>query len=491
MPVDPNTKRRYIDVSVSIEGRWRQAGTILLEENGLKAGFSYSNNYTGPPLAPSLDYVRKKRLHFIISNADQKQLRDAERVDLHSVFAQALPGDWAARVMSASGSHLFKRLSPAQKLWEMGDHRVGGLYFQRRDERSYLDKLDTSRKIEESDALSAGRKPVDDEVLLERILHQEREGRGILEGDREKMERSIEQFVTGLALTVGNREHRWALTSNGGQQPKYVYKEADASGVMREFMVKLPEPGRVQYGFEMPRVELAMLETSKKAGLETADYRILSENHRGAAIATARFDRTGEDYRPVHKINMATAFDVSIGTRLDYVDLALKLSAMSAQPERDVKELYGRMLLNVLVNNTDDHLGQFEMLLSKDGWKLAPNFDILMENSKVDGKLMRKHRLTIAGDAEVTPSLGLITRTAAAFKIREIDAFRIASKVLGAVAEIPKAFEKFNVSPETQQSLTAVLRLPELKALKSQVDAGLQAGLRARESMNNTAGMQS
>ena len=42
----------------------------------------------------------------------------------------------------------------------------------------------------------------------------------------------------------------------------------------------------------------------------------------------------------------------------------------------DLQELWKRIVFNICVKNTDDHLRNHGFLLGKNGWKLSPAFDI-------------------------------------------------------------------------------------------------------------------
>ncbi len=49
---------------------------------------------------------------------------------------------------------------------------------------------------------------------------------------------------------------------------------------------------------------------------------------------------------------------------------------MSSIPKEDLEELWRRIVFNVCVNNTDDHLRNHGFLLSDQGWKLSPAYDL-------------------------------------------------------------------------------------------------------------------
>jgi len=60
-------------------------------------------------------------------------------------------------------------------------------------------------------------------------------------------------------------------------------------------------------------------------------------------------------------------------------------------------ELWGRMAFSRLVGNTDDHLRNHGFLLTKDGWRLSPMFDV---NPNPDGGEPALDRGDLFKDAE-------------------------------------------------------------------------------------------
>jgi serine/threonine-protein kinase HipA len=60
-----------------------------------------------------------------------------------------------------------------------------------------------------------------------------------------------------------------------------------------------------------------------------------------------------------------------------YTELADALRRVSVQPSEDVRELWRRMLFNLLITNVDDHLWNMGVLYAGEGrWRLAPAFDV-------------------------------------------------------------------------------------------------------------------
>ena len=59
-----------------------------------------------------------------------------------------------------------------------------------------------------------------------------------------------------------------------------------------------------------------------------------------------------------------------------YLDIASFLKSYGARPKEDLAELWKRIVFNMAISNTDDHLRNHGFLLTKEGWRLAPLYDI-------------------------------------------------------------------------------------------------------------------
>ena len=59
-----------------------------------------------------------------------------------------------------------------------------------------------------------------------------------------------------------------------------------------------------------------------------------------------------------------------------YLELAEFIMRYGASPEEDLCELWKRIVFSIAVSNTDDHLRNHGFLLSDEGWRLSPAYDI-------------------------------------------------------------------------------------------------------------------
>ncbi|MCH5274088.1 MAG: HipA domain-containing protein, partial [Lachnospiraceae bacterium] len=59
-----------------------------------------------------------------------------------------------------------------------------------------------------------------------------------------------------------------------------------------------------------------------------------------------------------------------------YMEIASIIKTNSATPGKDLQELWRRIVFNMAVSNTDDHLRNHGFVLVKDGWSLSPVYDV-------------------------------------------------------------------------------------------------------------------
>lgn len=90
-----------------------------------------------------------------------------------------------------------------------------------------------------------------------------------------------------------------------------------------------------------------------------------------------RFDRTDTGQR-LHFASAMTMTGHSDGddasTGVSYLELAEVIMGHGSQPNADLRELWSRIVFNILVSNTDDHLRNHGFILVPGkGWKLSQN----------------------------------------------------------------------------------------------------------------------
>jgi len=142
-----------------------------------------------------------------------------------------------------------------------------------------------------------------------------------------------------------------------------------------------------------------------------------------------RFDRVEDRRIPfLSAMSMLGASDNESRSYLEFVDA---LRRYGASPKQDMQALWRRIVFNVLISNTDDHLRNHAFLyVGPEGWQLAPAYDLNPVPTDI-----RPRILTTAIDLDDgTASLDLAMTVTGYFELDEGEAKTIAGEVGQAVA---------------------------------------------------------
>ncbi|HEY6161189.1 MAG TPA: type II toxin-antitoxin system HipA family toxin, partial [Bacteroidia bacterium] len=161
-------------------------------------------------------------------------------------------------------------------------------------------------------------------------------------------------------------------TSLGGARPKSGVLDPEGNLWIAKFPSKNDD--KDVGGWEMVVNELAKL-----SGLNIAEGRAQKFNSKYHTFLTKRFDRTGKGER----IHFASAMTLTGHTDGDdheggasYLQLAEFLIRNGARVNENLEELWKRIVFNICVKNTDDHLRNHGFLFTDKGWILSPAYDI-------------------------------------------------------------------------------------------------------------------
>lgn len=156
----------------------------------------------------------------------------------------------------------------------------------------------------------------------------------------------------------------------GGVRPKALI-ELDGA----QWVIKFGEAGDP---FDSAQVEHATLTLAASAGIRVPQTRVLTLPA-GHAVAIRRFDR--QEGRRRHALSADVALHAA-RQPLSYPAIARLLRRLgpadAAAREADRRELFRRMVFNLLVDNTDDHEKNHALLMDDAGaLRLSPAFDVL------------------------------------------------------------------------------------------------------------------
>jgi serine/threonine-protein kinase HipA len=123
------------------------------------------------------------------------------------------------------------------------------------------------------------------------------------------------------------------------------------------------------------RGEVLALKLATLAGIEAAPARIVSLAEVPIAVIR-RFDRDGADGRIPYQ-SAASLLQASREEDRSYTEIADAIRSHAHEPTRDLRQLWRRLVFNLLITNVDDHLQNHGFLHVEHGlWRLAPAFDI-------------------------------------------------------------------------------------------------------------------
>lgn len=111
------------------------------------------------------------------------------------------------------------------------------------------------------------------------------------------------------------------------------------------------------------------------AGIQMAPCRIEKFNSHHHTFLTKRFDRTASSR--LHFTSAMTQLGYYDGDyEASYLELAQFLTEHGANTKQDLAQLWRRIVFNIAVSNTDDHLRNHGFIYHKSGWILSPAYDI-------------------------------------------------------------------------------------------------------------------
>ncbi len=205
-------------------------------------------------------------------------------------------------------------------------------------------------------------------------------------------------------------------SSLGGARPKASVTDADGGLAIAKFPQKNDTGDTVTW-------EAVALTMAEKAGISVHGWR--REHVAGRPVLLlSRFDRQGKT-----RIPFLSAMSM-IGSRdretRSYLEIADALRLHGARPQRDLAEIWRRIVFTVLISNVDDHMRNHGFLYEgESGWVLSPVYDV---NPTPAAERPRILSSTI-DESDATASLELAFEVAEYFDLTANEARRIASEV--------------------------------------------------------------
>lgn len=191
--------------------------------------------------------------------------------------------------------------------------------------------------------------------------------------------------------------------------------------------------------WEMVCYELALAAGVDMFPSETKQFS--SQHH---TFLTKRFDRDGE--KRLHFSSAMTQlqyYDAEQSQGASYLEIAEFITNSGAQTEADLAQLWRRIVFNIAVSNTDDHLRNHGFLLTENGWKLSPAYDL--------NPIVGKHGLHLnITDADNTLDYQLAFDVKDFFRLSQTQATQIYDEVLISVKQWQTVAKRLGISRAEQ-----------------------------------------
>lgn len=175
-------------------------------------------------------------------------------------------------------------------------------------------------------------------------------------------------------------------SSLGGARPKA--NVIDTNGAM--WIAKFPS----KYdSYNIGAWEMVSHTLMEMCGIRVSDAKLIKLSEYGSTFLTKRFDRFINERGKESRIHFASAMnllgrtdnDLTDSSYLDIIGLIEKHSG--ANLNSDIDELWKRLIFNICIRNTDDHLRNHGFIYNGNNWSLSPAYDVNPNPDKTEHSL--------------------------------------------------------------------------------------------------------
>lgn len=255
-----------------------------------------------------------------------------------------------------------------------------------------------------------------------------------------KIADEYDNYLKGISISSFYKTDLDSICSLGtcsvGLRPKVLLAICRETGEIRSgqieqknnydfYILKIGDVNSCFGGIEMSYYQIAL-----KAGIHMMPSYLVNIN-KTSHFLTKRYDRVNGN--KVHTLSFS-ALSPQSSSYEELFDLSIKLDLT----EKDIIELYRRLLFNILLNNVDDHTRNFSFLMNNKGkWSLSPAYDI--SYPVIDHN---NHYMTLNGKCENFKKDDVLSLVS---KFRIINHEAIYSDILSAISYLNDILERNNV----------------------------------------------
>ncbi len=231
-------------------------------------------------------------------------------------------------------------------------------------------------------------------------------------------------------------------SSLGGARPKANILDENKELLIAKFPSKNDTIDKAAW-------EYLAYQLATKAGILMAPSKIEKISGKFNTFFTKRFDR--EDGARLHFASAMTMTGNNEDTIRDnpasYLDLAEFIQNYGAMVNDNLEQLWRRVVFNIAISNTDDHLRNHGFILTNQGWVLSPAYDLNPSIDK-DGLALNIDMDNNALDYDLVKSVGEF------FRLDNKQMDKIIKEVVEVVGTWKEVADKIGISKREQQIMS-------------------------------------
>ena len=335
--------------------------------------------------------------------------------------------------------------------------RWGRTLMRRMERRRAEREKHAPRTLQEIDYLLL----VDDEARQGALRFAEREGGPFLReesGKRTPPLIELPELLSAADRVAEDKDTEEDLrlllapgSSLGGARPKASVRDKDGHLAIAKFPRRDDDYNTVLW-------EAVALTLAHKTGIAVPDARIEIVGNT-PVLVLRRFDRL--DGRRIPFLSSMSMLGARDNQTRSYMEIADALRQHGAASKNDIRELWRRIVFNILISNTDDHLRNHGFLYSgPNGWRLSPAYDLNPVPVDVKPRVLT----TAINEDDSTASIDLAMSVAPYFELDDARARAEAGAVARVVATWRDEAARHDLSKEEITRMASAFDHADLEA---------------------------
>jgi serine/threonine-protein kinase HipA len=192
------------------------------------------------------------------------------------------------------------------------------------------------------------------------------------------------------------------------------------------------------------------------ANVNMAESVIQKVSGKYSTFFTKRFDRIGSQRVHFASAMTMTSYNEEILREKDYtpsyLEIADFINTYGFDVDKNLHQLWRRIIFNIAVSNTDDHLRNHGFILKEKGWELSPAYDI---NPSIE-----KSGLALNIDMDSNElDYNLAFNVGKYFRLNKSEMERIKTEVVSSVKKWREIADKLNISNAEINLMEAAFRV--------------------------------